>query len=116
MNPDTGRLHEVAKIAGVDKIVPPRKEQETAEQAIKRAAEALEARIPDSEPFPGTDVPEGWPRFNVGDEVGPGKGWWLRVEGVDVQAQTIALKPSRKAGSKPRPVSAKRRRKRRRGR
>jgi hypothetical protein len=100
MNPDSGKLHEVAKIAGVDRIVPPRKPTETIKDVLRRAEDLADKRTPDSEPLPGSAVPDGWPRFNVGDEVGPVKGWWMKVEGVNVLEQTITLKPSRRAGRK----------------
>jgi len=82
---------------GVEKILPPRKPPETVEQVLARAKKRVEELEPDSEPLPGTAVPDGWPRFNVGDEVGPVKGWWMEVASVDVIAQTITLKPKRSA-------------------
>ena len=56
-------------------------------------------------------MPDGWPRFNIGDEVGPVKGWWMKVEGVDVLKQTIILKPSRRAGKVRKAPGKKKRRK-----
>jgi len=58
------------------------------------------ARVPDSEPLPGAPVSYGWPRFRVGDEVGPVKGWWMEVLGVDVEEQLILIRPKRRAGKK----------------
>ena len=112
MNPDSGKLHEVAEIAGVDRIVPPREPKETIHQVLRRAEVTADRRTPDSEPLPGSPVPDGWPRFNVGDEVGPVKGWWMKVEGVNVLEQTILLKPSRRAG-KPRGKTATRKKRKR---
>jgi hypothetical protein len=112
MNPDSGRIHAVAENVraafgeGSKKVgdvllgrVNPRPE-ETVEQVLARARAAEAARVPDSEPPPGAVVPDGWPRFNVGDEVGPVKGWWMEVLDVDVEDQSILLRPKRRAGKK----------------
>lgn len=108
-------MHQIAEIDGVEKLLPPpKKPEESVKELLKRAEAAAEARLPDSEPLPGTSVPDGWPRFNVGDEVGPVKGWWMRVESVDVVQQTLTLKPSRKAGREKQKPGPKRRRSRRR--
>jgi hypothetical protein len=118
MNPDSGRIHELATDeAGRDLIkaasgaVAPRnkKEGETVEEKLKRAEARARALLPDSEPPPGTEVPDDWPRFSVGDEI-PWKGWFFRVEFVDVEEQRVVIKPlrptrstlERRGGKKPR--------------
>lgn len=113
MNPDTGRLHEVARdLEGVERVIRRRTPEETVEEALKRATRNQEKAEADSEPLPGTRVPDWWPRFSVGDEVGPVAGWWMEVVGVDVVAQTITLKPSRptKARARGKPERRARRR------
>lgn len=109
MNQDTGQLHAISEslknALGEKKSdvvlgrVNPRPE-ETIDQILERARVAQAARVPDSEPLPGAPVPDGWPRFNVGDLVGPVKGWWMEVVAINVEAQTLSIRPKRRAGKR----------------
>lgn len=102
MNPDSGRIHNVIKqlyanepaIQTLAGRVNPRPE-ETAEQMLARAQKRHE-ELADGEPAPGTPLPDNWHRFAVGDELRPVKGIKFLVAAVDVEAQTITVKPVRR--------------------
>lgn len=94
MNPDTGRIHPIETDEdGVDRVTRP-KRSETVERTLERAADRINVLLPDSEPPPGSEVPDDWPRFSIGELV-PWKGWFFRVEYVDAEEQRVVIKPLR---------------------
>ena len=109
MDPETGKLYKIAEIT--ERVY----KAETIPQILQRAEKNLDSRMANSEPLPGSIVPENWPRFNIGDEVGPIKGWWMKIESIDIQYQTITIKPNRRSGKEKVQVSIKKRRKRKKG-
>lgn len=102
MNPDSGQLHNVS--ADFKKLygrVNPR-EEESIEELLERARKRHAELQPDSEPPPGSDLPDDWPRFSIGDRVGPIKGWWFTIVSVDVEAQTVSIRPAEPTRAKQR--------------
>jgi hypothetical protein len=79
MNPDTGRLHGEYTSGGAVATT-----RETVKEALERADRKA-----------GPSLPEHWPKFVVGEEVGPVRGWWFKIESIDTEAQTMTIKPSR---------------------
>jgi hypothetical protein len=98
VNPDSGKLHEIAVLDGIERIAKGESKFERsrreAENLLARAERRIEAeRKVSSEPLPGTEVPKDWPRFQIGEKIGPIKGWWFDLVDVDVEAQEILIKP-----------------------
>jgi hypothetical protein len=100
MNPDTGKIHELTTdLEGVERIAKG-EEVSDLEDALARARSAELDRAADNEPLPGTKVPENWPRFSIGDRVGPIKGWWFEITDVDVVTQELLVRPLEPVRSK----------------
>jgi len=95
MNPDSGQLHaaseEPKRLYG--RVNP--KSEETAEQMLERAMKR-HAELADGEPAPGSPLPANWPVFTVGQELKQIAGWKLVIESIDVEKQTITVKPVRR--------------------
>lgn len=108
MNNETGKLH-VASFGGVfpDSISEPKYEETIEERLARYNKESLEKCPP---------LPEDWPTFTTGEEIGPIKGWFWKVEGVNLEAQTLILKPHRetKVSKRLNPEKRKRKKSRRR--
>lgn len=117
MNTDIGRIHRAtvvvdkAALARAERIAKGGSPRETAEDVLARATKKLEGEVARSTVVPGAELPPDWPRFEIGDEVGPIKGWFFELVDVDLEAQELLIKPKRKAGKK-RPPKKKRRRRR----
>lgn len=93
MNVRTGEIRELeaALEATARRKTPP----ETAESVLARSLR--EVFVLDDE----VHVP-----IRVGDEVGPYRGWFFRVEYVDVPSQRIVIKPARPAPATKRALAA----------
>lgn len=93
MNPDSGRIHPIEDLEGVERIA--RGEPaESVEAALARAARrASDERERSTEPPPGSEIPRDWPRFRIGDRIGPIKGWWFQLVYADVEAQKLVIQP-----------------------
>lgn len=93
MNPDTGKLHAIAELAGVERIAKGERGP-TVDDELVRATEKIRVeRERSTEPPPGTEVPKDWPRFRIGDRLGPIKGWWFELVYADVEAQKLVIQP-----------------------
>lgn len=93
MNPDTGKLHEMATIEGIERIAKG-ENVEGAEALLAKAQKKFDdLKAKSSEPEPGTEVPKDWPRFQVGEKIGPIKGWWFELVDVDIESQEMLIKP-----------------------
>lgn len=105
MNPDSGRIHNVMRDLYADDPIAKQfdrlagrvnhRTDETAEQLLARAMKRHE-ELADGEPAPGNTLPDNWHRFAVGDELRPVKGIKFVVSAIDVEAQTITVKPVRR--------------------
>lgn len=45
------------------------------------------------------DFPPDWPKFKDGDEFGPVLGWYWTIKGINIEAQTFNIQPSRKVST-----------------
>ena len=119
MNPDTGRIHAIERdVDDVERIAKGGPKEPTVEDRLARATEKLEQeRARSSEPPPGAELPRDWPRFEIGELIGPIKGWWFELVYVDVEEQKLVIQPKEPTRStKARRVGKKKRRKKRGGR
>ena len=96
MNPGSGKLHKIAAdLEGVERIAKGESPAKpSVEDELARATAKLEGELAkSSEPPPGAEVPADWPRFRIGEKVGPIKGWWFELVDVDVEAQEMLVRP-----------------------
>lgn len=95
MNPDTGKLHEnLARIEAAGRGERVRKSDvETPEAALKRAEDSAREREENSTVPQGAALPPDWPRFEIGDRLGPIKGWWFKLVYADVAEQKLVIQP-----------------------
>lgn len=93
MNPDSGRIHATMEALRAAEAAAKGEAPPEVEAALERAArkrEDLEAR---SSVPAGAELPPDWPRFEIGEKVGPIKGWWFELVDVDLEAQELLIKP-----------------------
>ena len=81
MNPNTGKLHEAIREAGLD---------ESIEAVLERGTDKGES----SDPYPlqGPTLPPDWPRFVEGQELRQIKGWKLVLETVNLESQRLIVR------------------------
>jgi hypothetical protein len=100
MNPDSGRLHETMEALRAAEAAAKGERVDEVEAALERAGRKraeLEAR---SSVPAGAELPPDWPRFEIGERVGPIKGWWFRLVDVDLEAQQLLIEPLEPTKSK----------------
>jgi hypothetical protein len=94
MNPDSGRLHAtIESLREAEAVGQGRPPRESVEAALERAATKSEAESARSSVPQGAELPPNWPRFELGDRIGPIKGWWFRLEYVDLETQRLVIRP-----------------------
>jgi hypothetical protein len=113
MNPDSGRLYATAEALREVEAAAKGERVNGVEAALERATKKLEDEEKRSSVPQGAELPPDWPRFEIGERVGPIKGWWFRLVDVDLEAQQLLIEPLEPTKStKERRVGKKKRKKR----
>jgi hypothetical protein len=93
MNPDTGRIHATMEALRAAESAAKGERVDEVEAALERAERKRAEREVRSSVPQGAEIPPDWPRFEVGERVGPIKGWWYRLVDVDLEAQRLLIEP-----------------------